>query len=106
CYEDPRTLQLVCNCIEGYAGIHCDQCLPGFYGTPTRHGDQCLQCSCNDNIDERDPEACNPQTGECVKCLYNTYGPNCQFCKPGYYGSAINKDCRGKNAEEVTLQFS
>ncbi|XP_042191375.1 laminin subunit beta-4 [Callorhinchus milii] len=94
CYEDPRTLQLVCNCIEGYAGIHCDQCLPGFYGTPTRHGDQCLQCSCNDNIDERDPEACNPQTGECVKCLYNTYGPNCQFCKPGYYGSAINKDCR------------
>ncbi|XP_067860924.1 laminin subunit beta-4 [Heptranchias perlo] len=94
CYEDPTTVQLVCNCLEGYTGIHCEKCSPGFYATLTGIGDHCLPCSCNNNIDRRDPEACDHQTGECLKCLYNTYGSNCQFCKPGYHGSAVNKDCR------------
>ncbi|XP_051889579.1 laminin subunit beta-4 [Pristis pectinata] len=94
CYEDPQTEQQICNCLEGYTGIHCEKCSPGFYGTLVGIGDRCLPCNCNDNIDGRDPEACDQQTGECLKCLYNTYGANCQFCKPGYYGSAVNKDCR------------
>ncbi|XP_048466541.1 laminin subunit beta-4-like [Rhincodon typus] len=94
CYEDLRTRQLVCNCLEGHSGIHCERCSPGFYGTLIGIGDRCLPCSCNDNIDRRGPESCDQQTGECLKCLHNTYGPNCQYCKPGYHGSALNKDCR------------
>ncbi|XP_078409588.1 laminin subunit beta-4 [Cetorhinus maximus] len=94
CYEDPRTVQLVCTCLEGHTGIHCERCSPGFYGILTGIGDRCLPCSCNNNIDRRDPGSCDQQIGECLKCLYNTYGSNCQFCKPGYHGSAVNKDCR------------
>ncbi|XP_043569548.1 laminin subunit beta-4 [Chiloscyllium plagiosum] len=94
CYKDSRTQQLVCNCLEGHSGSRCERCSPGFYGTLIGIGDHCLPCSCNDNIDRRDPGACDPQTGKCLKCLHNTYGPNCQYCKPGYYGSALNKDCK------------
>uniref|UniRef100_A0A8C0HFF4 Laminin subunit beta 4 n=1 Tax=Chelonoidis abingdonii TaxID=106734 RepID=A0A8C0HFF4_CHEAB len=94
CYQDPHTLQLVCNCLEGYSGNRCDECPGGFYGNPGRPGAQCLPCSCNNNIDATDPESCNKVTGECLKCLYNTHGPNCQFCKPGYFGSALLQNCR------------
>uniref|UniRef100_A0A8C4VI90 Laminin subunit beta 4 n=1 Tax=Gopherus evgoodei TaxID=1825980 RepID=A0A8C4VI90_9SAUR len=94
CYQDPHTLQLVCNCLEGYSGNQCDECPSGFFGNPGRPGAQCLPCSCNNNIDVADPESCNKVTGECLKCLYNTHGPNCQFCKPGYFGSALLQNCR------------
>ncbi|GCB69513.1 hypothetical protein scyTo_0013980, partial [Scyliorhinus torazame] len=94
CHADPRTVQVVCNCLEGHTGMHCERCSPGFYGILTGIGGGCLPCNCNNNIDGRDPESCDQQTGECLKCLYNSNGPNCQFCKPGYYGSAVNKDCR------------
>ncbi|XP_014427659.2 laminin subunit beta-4 isoform X1 [Pelodiscus sinensis] len=94
CYQDPHTLQLVCNCLEGYSGNQCDECPSAFYGNPGRPGSHCLPCSCNDNIDATDPESCNKVTGECLKCLYNTHGPNCQFCKPGYFGSALLQNCR------------
>uniref|UniRef100_A0A8C3TC08 Laminin subunit beta 4 n=1 Tax=Chelydra serpentina TaxID=8475 RepID=A0A8C3TC08_CHESE len=94
CHQDPRTLQLVCNCLEGYSGNRCDECPSGFYGNPGRPGAQCLPCSCNNNIDATDPQSCNKVTGECLKCLYNTHGPSCQFCKPGYFGSALLQNCR------------
>nr|XP_060634375.1 laminin subunit beta-4 [Anolis sagrei ordinatus] len=93
CYQDPWTVQLVCNCFDGYSGNQCDDCLSGFYGNPKATG-QCLPCSCNNNIDEDDPLSCNKDTGECLKCLYNTHGPNCQYCKPGYFGSALLKNCK------------
>ncbi|XP_069765550.1 laminin subunit beta-4 [Narcine bancroftii] len=90
CSEDPQTKQQTCNCFEGYTGVNCEKCFPGFYLI----GDQCLPCNCNDNINRSDPEACDQRTGKCLKCLYNTFGENCQLCEPGYYGSALNKDCR------------
>ncbi|XP_062837768.1 laminin subunit beta-4 isoform X2 [Anolis carolinensis] len=93
CYQDHWTMQLVCNCFEGYSGNQCDDCLGGFYGNPKAAG-QCLPCSCNNNIDEDDPFSCNKDTGECLKCLHNTHGPNCQYCKPGYFGSALLKNCK------------
>ncbi|XP_078090835.1 laminin subunit beta-4 [Mustelus asterias] len=94
CYEDPRTVQFVCNCLEGHTGTHCERCSPGFYGVLAGIGDRCLPCDCNNNIDRRDPDSCDQQTGQCLKCLDNTYGAKCQLCKPGYYGSAVNRDCR------------
>ncbi|MGH0126894.1 UNVERIFIED_CONTAM: hypothetical protein FKN15_034351 [Acipenser sinensis] len=93
CNKDHNALQEVCNCIEGYAGAHCDKCPAGYYGSLTRAEDRCQQCRCNNNIDPTEPDACDGLTGECLKCLYNTDGPNCQFCRPGYFGSALQQNC-------------
>ncbi|NXL99857.1 LAMB4 protein, partial [Tyrannus savana] len=94
CYQDSQSAQLVCNCLEGYAGNQCDECPTGFYKNPSSPELDCAPCPCNDNIDLTDPESCNRVTGECTKCLHNTHGANCQFCKPGYFGSALNQNCQ------------
>ncbi|XP_010152357.1 PREDICTED: laminin subunit beta-4 [Eurypyga helias] len=94
CYQDSQSAQLVCNCLEGYSGSRCDECPSGFYKNPGSPGLDCAPCPCNDNIDVTDPESCNHVTGECTKCLHNTHGANCQFCKPGYFGSALDRNCQ------------
>uniref|UniRef100_A0A8D0EKD1 Laminin subunit beta 4 n=1 Tax=Strix occidentalis caurina TaxID=311401 RepID=A0A8D0EKD1_STROC len=94
CYQDSQSAQLVCNCLEGYSGDRCDECPSGFYKNPGSPGLDCVSCPCNNNIDVTDPESCNRVTGECTKCLHNTHGANCQFCKPGYFGSALNQNCQ------------
>uniref|UniRef100_A0A8C8B6W0 Laminin subunit beta 4 n=1 Tax=Otus sunia TaxID=257818 RepID=A0A8C8B6W0_9STRI len=94
CYQDSQSAQLVCNCLEGYSGNRCDECPSGFYKNPGSPGLDCVSCPCNNNIDVTDPESCNRVTGECTKCLHNTHGTNCQFCKPGYFGSALNQNCQ------------
>ncbi|XP_061222234.1 laminin subunit beta-4 isoform X3 [Neopsephotus bourkii] len=94
CYQDSQSEQLVCNCLEGYSGSRCDECPSGFYKNPGSPGLDCAPCPCNNNIDLTDPDSCNRITGECTKCLHNTHGTNCQFCKPGYFGSALNQNCQ------------
>lgn len=38
---------------------------------------------------------CDSVSGECFKCLNNTDGDRCQFCKEGFYGDAEDlKDCQ------------
>ncbi|XP_030044481.1 laminin subunit beta-4, partial [Microcaecilia unicolor] len=93
CSLDQQGSEIVCNCREGYSGKRCDECPPGFYGSLKLIGEQCLPCPCNNNIDITDPGACDNITGECFKCLYNTQGRSCQFCKPGYFGSALTRTC-------------
>ncbi|NXS91471.1 LAMB4 protein, partial [Jacana jacana] len=94
CYQDSKSAQLVCNCLEGYSGSQCEECPSGFYKNPGSPGLDCMPCPCNNNIDVTDPESCNRVTGECTKCLHNTHGTNCQFCKPGYFGSALDQNCQ------------
>ncbi|NXN39637.1 LAMB4 protein, partial [Rhinoptilus africanus] len=94
CYQDSQSAQLVCNCLKGYSGNQCDECPSGFYKNPGSPGLDCAPCPCNNNTDVTDPESCNRVTGECTKCLHNTHGANCQFCKPGYFGSALDQNCR------------
>ncbi|NWV86892.1 LAMB4 protein, partial [Dasyornis broadbenti] len=94
CYQDSQSAQLVCNCLQGYSGNQCDECPSGFYKNLSSPGLDCVPCPCNNNIDMTDPESCNRVTGECTKCLHNTHGANCQFCKPGYFGSALNQNCQ------------
>ncbi|NXU36754.1 LAMB4 protein, partial [Drymodes brunneopygia] len=94
CYQDSQSAQLVCDCLEGYSGNQCDECPSGFYKNPSSPGLDCAPCPCNNNIDLTDPGSCNRITGECTKCLHNTHGANCQFCKPGYFGSALNQNCQ------------
>nr|XP_025728478.1 laminin subunit beta-4-like [Callorhinus ursinus] len=94
CYQHPWSSDVICNCLQGYAGKQCGECSAGFFGNPRISGASCQPCACNKNTDVMDPESCSQLTGECLKCLHNTQGPHCQFCKPGYFGSAVNQTCR------------
>ncbi|XP_047453457.1 laminin subunit beta-4 isoform X2 [Mugil cephalus] len=94
CQQDPQSLSLTCNCREGHTGPHCDRCSPGFYGDLVLPGSHCRKCPCNSNIDPDDPNACDSTTGQCLRCLHNTMGPQCQNCKAGYYGNALVQDCK------------
>ncbi|KAF6301811.1 laminin subunit beta 4 [Rhinolophus ferrumequinum] len=94
CHQSPWSSDVICHCLHGYAGKQCEECSAGFYGNPRISGAPCRPCACNNNIDVTDPESCSRRTGECLKCLHNTQGPNCQLCKPGHFGSAHNQTCR------------
>ncbi|XP_055365504.1 laminin subunit beta-4 isoform X2 [Betta splendens] len=94
CHHDPQSLSLTCICREGHTGPHCDRCRPGFYGSLMSPDAFCKPCPCNNNIDTDAHDACDSLTGQCLHCLYNTMGRHCQHCKPGYYGNALEQDCR------------
>ncbi|XP_065813008.1 laminin subunit beta-4 [Labrus bergylta] len=94
CLQDPETLSLSCICREGHTGPRCDRCSPGFYGNLALPGASCEECDCNNNIDVDDRDACDGLTGVCLRCLHNTMGPHCHTCKPGYYGNALDQDCK------------
>ena len=95
------------NCEVGYTGNRCDMCADGYYGDPTgRHGARrpCLSCDCNHNIDPNAVANCNGTTGECLKCIYNTDGWNCDACLPGYYGDALSipkGNCKACNCHSM-----
>uniref|UniRef100_A0A3Q2TNH0 Laminin subunit beta-4-like n=1 Tax=Fundulus heteroclitus TaxID=8078 RepID=A0A3Q2TNH0_FUNHE len=107
CRYDPRSLSVSCSCREGHTGAQCDRCSPGFYGDLTLPGGSCSLCSCNNNIDPDDGDACDGTTGECLRCLHHTTGPQCQFCTPGYFGNALQHNCKecscDRRGTEATL---
>ncbi|XP_060586623.1 basement membrane-specific heparan sulfate proteoglycan core protein-like isoform X4 [Ruditapes philippinarum] len=73
-----------CTCPTGYTGLSCQDCAQGF--TRISRGQylgQCISCNCNGHSND-----CDPVTGQCLNCLHNTEGPQCQICKSGYYGDA------------------
>ncbi|XP_068129732.1 laminin subunit beta-4 [Hyperolius riggenbachi] len=109
CQQDPNTLKVTCNCLDGYTGKNCDECPTGFYGN-VDEGEECSPCQCNNNVDVKDPGVCDKVTGECLKCLNNTYGPKCELCMPGYFGSGRHQNCtscvcnpEGTNAENCSI---
>ena len=60
-------------------------------------GDYCRPCECSGNINPDDPGSCDSVTGECLRCLNNTFGMACNLCAPGYFGDAVHlKDCQSK----------
>ena len=74
------------------AGKRCELCDDGFFGDPLgRTGPvrACRACKCSDNIDPNAVGNCNRETGECLKCIYNTDGFFCDRCKEGFYGNAL-----------------
>lgn len=93
CELDPRTQNVICHCQTGYTGERCDRCDENYFGEPTFPGGECTACNCSGNTDISQSGNCDSKTGECLKCLYNTDGPNCEVCKPGYYGNASEHSC-------------
>ncbi|CAL1548003.1 unnamed protein product [Lymnaea stagnalis] len=94
--EDHETTQ--CSCFPGYAGSNCEICDAGYYGNPRELGSFCQPCSCNGNIDVRNPDSCDRRNGSCLICERNTAGERCEVCDDWYWGDAVDrKDCQGCN---------
>ncbi len=94
CHLEPLTNEPVCDCEEGYAGNRCEVCDDNYYGYPEVVGGSCIKCNCSGNWVESDTGNCDPSTGVCLKCIYNSEGDHCEHCKPGYWGDAPKKLCR------------
>lgn len=84
-------------CPTGTTGPRCDVCKEGFYGEPPR-GDtlpqSCQPCECNGHIDVRVAGSCDRRSGQCLKCLNNTKGWNCEDCERGFYHSRATDACK------------
>ncbi|XP_074594778.1 laminin subunit alpha [Brevipalpus obovatus] len=95
-----------CFCKPGYTGSHCEFCDAGFYGNPRMQGDYCKQCQCNSNINPKDPASCDPLTGRCLKCLYNSTGDACEECASGFFGdSIVRKDCKECKCDQLGTRY-
>lgn len=93
CTTIPESREVVCtHCPLGQRGRRCEICDDGFFGDPLGlSGDPqpCQQCQCSGNVDPNAVGNCDPLSGHCLRCLYNTTGARCDHCKEGFYGSAL-----------------
>ncbi|XP_050515179.1 laminin subunit gamma-1-like [Diabrotica virgifera virgifera] len=100
CIQIDDDLTMCTECPTGYTGHKCDLCSDGYFGDPIgRYGppSACVECECNKNIDLNAIGNCNTTTGECLRCIYNTGGVQCQECLAGFYGNAVvlpKGDCK------------
>lgn len=75
-----------CYVVNRFLGPKCDICSDGYFGDPTgKYGpiSMCKPCDCNSNVDPNAIGNCNRTTGDCLKCIYNTGGEQCDQCLPG-----------------------
>lgn len=86
-----------------YTGRRCESCGDGFFGDPLGLSGAprpCRQCQCNGNVDLNAVGNCDPHSGRCLRCLYNTTGTHCELCQEGFYGSALATRPADKCARE------
>ncbi|CAN9512780.1 unnamed protein product [Ophioblennius macclurei] len=92
CHADAAGALRCDRCLPGYSGPRCDRCGASFFRSPS--GGACVPCECSGNADPRGPpELCNPDTGDCLRCIEGTAGPRCQRCAPGFTGDARAHNC-------------
>merc|ERR1719187_1879386 len=93
CYElEGHPESPICSeCPTGRIGSRCELCEDGYFGDPQGlNGPQrpCVKCQCYGNIDESAIGNCDRVTGECLRCIDDTAGFNCENCKSGFFGNA------------------
>ncbi|RZB39837.1 laminin subunit beta-1 [Asbolus verrucosus] len=93
CSLDMYTKDVVCECQEGYSGSRCDVCSDNYFGNPEEPGGSCQACDCNEKIDLLKPGNCDPHTGQCKQCLYETTGDHCEICRSGFFRYAEDRMC-------------
>ncbi|KAI6646731.1 Laminin beta/gamma [Oopsacas minuta] len=93
CFLGSDGLPTCDNCTVGHTGRTCEFCEDGYFGTPMLIGSHCATCTCSENIDLSQTGNCNTTSGECLMCLNNTAGFECELCAPGYYGDALLDTC-------------
>ncbi|XP_017600902.1 PREDICTED: laminin subunit gamma-3, partial [Corvus brachyrhynchos] len=102
CTEVPGTGEVVCtHCPPGQRGKRCELCDDGFFGDPLGQKGPvhpCEPCQCHGNVDLNAVGNCDPVSGRCLRCLYNTMGDHCERCRPGFYGDALAPSPAGKCA--------
>ncbi|CAM4504786.1 unnamed protein product [Lepidochelys olivacea] len=71
--------EVQCFCKEGYTGVHCESCAPGYFGNPLKYGGYCQKCNCNNN---GQLVSCDRLTGECLNQDPKDVDPNedCDAC--------------------------
>jgi len=100
CYElegHPES-PLCAECPKGRIGSRCELCEDGYFGDPMGKVGPirpCQKCQCYGNIDESAIGNCNRTTGECLRCIDDTAGFNCERCKSGFFGDALAPRNRG-----------
>ncbi|XP_060132262.1 basement membrane-specific heparan sulfate proteoglycan core protein isoform X6 [Zootoca vivipara] len=73
-----------CRCPSGYAGLSCERCEAHFKRVPGGpYLGTCSGCNCNGHS-----STCDPFSGYCLNCQHHTEGPQCNKCKPGFFGDA------------------
>ncbi|XP_040821585.1 laminin subunit alpha-2 [Ochotona curzoniae] len=79
------------SCEDHTGGPYCDQCLPGFYGDPTKGTpEDCQPCACPLNIPSNNfSPTCHLDRSlglVCDACPVGYTGPRCERCAEGYFG--------------------
>ncbi|KAF4789396.1 hypothetical protein TURU_151812 [Turdus rufiventris] len=73
-----------CRCPVGYTGLSCQRCAPRFERVMRGpYLGTCSGCGCHGHS-----STCDPVFGHCLNCQHNTEGPQCEKCKPGFFGDA------------------
>ncbi|XP_014792368.1 PREDICTED: laminin subunit alpha-3-like [Calidris pugnax] len=70
--------EIQCLCKEGYTGVRCERCAPGYFGNPQKYGGYCQKCNCNNN---GQLASCDRLTGECFNNEPKDVDPN-DDCDP------------------------
>ncbi|XP_019880916.2 laminin subunit beta-1 isoform X2 [Aethina tumida] len=94
CSLDPYSKDVICDCKEGYAGLHCDVCSDNYFGNPEVPGGSCQPCDCSGKINYLTPGNCDPHTGKCKNCLDDTTGDHCEVCRPGFFRYGPDERCQ------------
>lgn len=75
-------------CKDGYTGRLCQHCDNGYYRDHQHTASVCVKCRGCHNVGQG--LICDPGSGRCITCHYNTTGHRCDKCLPGFEGDPLN----------------